>query len=71
MAQTLTSDTQRKPFITRFFAGFGHALIASMEANSRLRTIRHLQAKSDEELADIGLKRDDIVRHVYGDMFYV
>lgn len=62
---------QSKPLFTRFLAAIGRGIVASVESNSRLRTVQHLQAKTDAELADIGLKRDDIVRHVYGDLFYV
>lgn len=37
----------------------------------RLRQIEALQAKSDEELAARGLKRDEIVRHVFRDIYFI
>ncbi|SHM02635.1 protein of unknown function [Roseovarius litoreus] len=52
----------------------GTALALGFEAHahraSRRNQIEALEAMSDAELARIGLRRDDIVRHVYGDLFY-
>ncbi|MAQ36838.1 hypothetical protein BMI91_15025 [Thioclava sediminum] len=57
------------------FARMGHAiaqgLVAYMERQSRQEQIRALDAKSDAELADMGLTRDGIVRHVFRDRFYI
>ncbi|EDM71778.1 hypothetical protein RAZWK3B_20536 [Roseobacter sp. AzwK-3b] len=52
----------------------GTALALGFEAHARRASrrdqIEALEAMSDVELARIGLRRDDIVRHVYGDLFY-
>lgn len=38
--------------------------------NPRMRQVRALQAMTDTQLADRGIARDDIVRHVFQDTFY-
>lgn len=41
------------------------------ERKSRFGEIQALEAKSDAELAAMGLRREDIARHVFRDLFYV
>ncbi len=50
--------------ISRYFTAY-------MEAKSRSVEIQHLQSMSDRQLADMGLKREDIVRRVFGDMHFM
>lgn len=50
---------------------FGTAMVFSMEASSRVAKIEELNRKSDEELAEIGVRREDIARLVYNDILYV
>lgn len=59
------------PLLTRFFSAIGHTLVAIGEANPRMRRIEALQRLTDEQLAAKGLRRDDIVRHVFGDVYYL
>ncbi|EIE49839.1 leucyl-tRNA synthetase [Salipiger aestuarii] len=59
------------PLLTRFFRAIGSALIAIAESNPRLRRVKALQRLSDEQLAAKGLRRDDIVRYVFGDVYYL
>lgn len=54
-----------------FFASLGRALTAASEGQARLDEAARLQAKSDAQLAELGIKRDDIVRHVFRDMLHV
>jgi len=68
--QTFTRDSISSSWIGRMFAAIGSAFVHSMEQRSRRQIVQILQAKSDAELAQMGLKRDDIVRHVFSDMFY-
>lgn len=53
------------------FARMGNAVtswfVAVMESSSRFDQIERLQRKSDAELAQLGLRRDEIVRHVFRD----
>lgn len=41
-----------------------------MENDGRMKRVKALNAKSDEELAEIGLRREDIVPFVFGAHFY-
>lgn len=47
------------------------SLVMVMESNVRVRQVEALQAMSDVELAERGLKREDIVRHVFQDMMHI
>ncbi|MEL6684146.1 MAG: DUF1127 domain-containing protein [Pseudomonadota bacterium] len=40
-------------------------------AQNRSTDVQRMQSLSDAELAKMGLNRDDIVRHVYRDIYYV
>ena len=40
-------------------------------AHRRFEQVQFLQAKSDEDLAALGIKRDDIVHHVFKDLYYI
>ena len=55
-------------------AGWGAALRRAFEAHARAASrrdaIEALEAKSDAELAALGLRRDEIVYHVFRDRFY-
>ncbi|CUH54017.1 DUF1127 domain-containing protein [Shimia sp. R11_0] len=53
------------------FVAIGNFLVAMMENNSRVQHVQALNALSDAELAERGLKRDDIVAHVFRDMMHV
>lgn len=57
------------------FSGFLHAIgdffTLITESNWRVHEAERLQAMSDAQLAARGLRREDIARHVFRDMFYV
>jgi uncharacterized protein YjiS (DUF1127 family) len=54
-----------------FFAGLGQGMNAYMHRKSRMDEIEALNAKTDAELAEIGITRDDIPRYVFRDTFYI
>ncbi|WP_298843778.1 DUF1127 domain-containing protein [uncultured Roseobacter sp.] len=56
--------------IVSFFSSLGHSVVMASEARRRLEVVENLQARSDQELAALGLKREDIVRHVFNDLYY-
>jgi hypothetical protein len=56
--------------IAAFFSGIGHSFVTAIEASSRIDRIEALNAKSDEELAAMGLRRDQIAQFVFQDLFY-
>ncbi|MBN9887764.1 DUF1127 domain-containing protein [Salipiger abyssi] len=59
------------PLFSRFLSAIGHMFVSIGEANPRLKRVEALQRLSDAELAEKGLRREDIVRHVFQDLFYV
>ncbi|MGA9411254.1 MAG: DUF1127 domain-containing protein [Roseobacter sp.] len=54
-----------------FFSKVGGAMISVAEANQRVRAVERLNEKSDAELAKMGIRREDIVRHVFRDMLHL
>lgn len=56
--------------IGSFLGRFGESLMRANEASTRIEQMQVLQAKSDEELARLGIKRDGIVHHVFRDLYY-
>lgn len=48
----------------------GTRFLAAAEKSSRRDQIAALEAKSDAELAKMGIKRDNIAYHVFNDLFY-
>jgi len=57
--------------LRRFFAGIGHGIMTSSSAYQRYEQVQQLQAKSDAELAELGVKRDEIVHEVFKDLYYI
>lgn len=57
--------------VDAFFATLGQGINAYVLRKSRMAEIEALNARTDAELAAMGLTRDDIPRHVFRDMFYV
>lgn len=53
------------------FARILDVLVMMAESNPRLRRLERLQAMSDAQLAERGLRREDIARHVFNDVLYV
>ena len=56
--------------IKNFFSMVGEAMTLSAAAEVRLRRIEALNAKSDAELAQMGLRRQDIPSYVFRDLMY-
>ena len=57
--------------LNRVFKGIFNFLVSISTAQSRVRQIEFLCALTDEELAERGLSRQDIVRYVYRDAYYI
>ncbi|WP_374633444.1 hypothetical protein [Paracoccus sp. (in: a-proteobacteria)] len=60
-----------RPRAHGFFAWLGEGLVSYMESRSRHSQIAALEAKSDEELAKLGITRDRIVHYVFRDLIWV
>ena len=56
--------------IAGFFGSLSRAMIVNSTAQQRLQQVERLQAKTDAELAAIDIKREDIVHHVFRDLFW-
>ena len=69
------SDTPAAQDRPAFFPAFSTAVLAFFarlsEAQNRSAAVYELQKRSDRELADIGIAREDIVRHVYRDIYHL
>lgn len=57
--------------VDRFFAGVRKGFDVYLESRSRMHQYEALNSKTDEELAAMKLKREDIVRHVYRDIYWL
>lgn len=57
--------------IKSFFSCVGTSLVMAASTNRRLHLVDRLNAKSDAELAGLGIRREDILRHVFIDMLDV
>ena len=55
--------------LARIFRAIGHMIVAAAESQSRRQMVLHFEAMSDGVLGARGIKRDDIIRHVYRDGF--
>ena len=55
----------------RMVSGLRSAIVLTGSMNGRMRQIEVLNAKSDAELAAIGLEREDITRYVFRDIIYL
>ncbi|NIZ13740.1 DUF1127 domain-containing protein [Phaeobacter sp. HF9A] len=57
--------------IAGFFRAIGNGLVKMAEANDRVKRAQALMALSDAQLAKRGMKREDVVKHVFGDIMYI
>ena len=71
MAHVNTTHVPTSNPIATFFNAIMDSLISISETSQRMREVERLQAMSDTELAKRGLRREDIARHVFRDLFYV
>ncbi|MEP1768547.1 MAG: hypothetical protein ABJJ53_18165 [Sulfitobacter sp.] len=51
-------------------SAIGASFVAAADKSSRRDQIEALEAKSDAELAAMGIKRDNIAYYVFNDLFY-
>ena len=52
-----------------FFRSVGTAMVVNSSGYQKLQKVQRLQAKTDVELAEMGLKREDITRFVFHDLY--
>lgn len=56
--------------IQTVFSAIGKAMLMTAQSDSRMRQVEALNALSDAELAERGLRRDEIARYVFNDAFW-
>lgn len=71
MAHVSTTHIPTTNSIASFLNRVLEGLISISETNHRIVEVERLQTMSDAELAKRGLRREDIARHVFRDLFYV
>ncbi|ANB34776.1 DUF1127 domain-containing protein [Rhodovulum sulfidophilum] len=54
-----------------FFSSVIAAMVRMVENHPRTRALDRLNAISDEELAARGLTRQDVIRRIFSDRFYL
>lgn len=64
-------QASRSTAFGRMWSRAATTVMASLEAQSRQDQIGQLAAKSDEDLAKMGLSRDRIVHHVFRDIIHL
>ncbi len=73
MAHVATQSAHWSPraAISGVLASIGGFLTSVALANSRFQKVQELQALSDEQLAERGMKREDIVQAVFSDAYWI
>jgi len=56
--------------VRSFFAAIARGISVSAAAEARFRRIEALNAKTDAELAEMGLRRQDIPSYVFRDLMH-
>jgi uncharacterized protein YjiS (DUF1127 family) len=64
------SSQPHASFVAKIWGRIAQFFDNMIEAQDRSLDVQRLQRLSDRELADIGIKREDIVRHVYRNIYY-
>ncbi len=67
----ITHSTPSHSRIGSALAHIGAMLTTITESNHRLQLAQRLHKMSDSELAERGLKREEIAHHVFRDLFYI
>ena len=68
------SQAQPHSFFERvgdFFMSLFNSIDLAASANARIAQMEKLNAKSDEDLTKMGLRREDIARYVFRDIYHL
>lgn len=68
------SQAHSQSFLERagdFFTSLFNSIDLSASANARFKQVEGLNAKTDDELKEMGLRREDIMRHVFRDVYHI
>ncbi len=61
----------RPSFLKTALGVIGGFFAAVMDANSRQDQVQRLHTMSDKQLAEFGVRREDIVRYVFRDVYHL
>lgn len=64
-------STARPTLLARLLRPIGQFFDHLYDARNRTETVARMQNLTDADLKKLGLRRQDIVRHVYGDFNYL
>ena len=64
-------DKEARHRLDAFFASVGQGFSSYVERRARIDQIERLNAKSDAELAQMGLTRDRIPQYVFRDLLHL
>lgn len=67
---TQSSFSSEGNLFSRFLSHVWNSLVILGTTNQRLRQVEALQRLTDEELAERGIKRSEIARHVFLDLYW-
>ena len=68
------SQAQPHSFFERvgdFFMSLFNSIDLAASANARIREMEHLNTRSDAQLEKMGLRREDITRYVFRDIYHL
>lgn len=71
LSREITATRNFFEAVGAFFVQLGLSFSLATAAEQRFAQVQALQAKSDEELAAMNLRRDDIVHTVFKDLYYL
>ena len=66
----LSTTPREKGFLARILERMVHVMDRQAHVMSRRDLIEALEAKTDKELAALGIRRDQIAHYVFRDLFY-
>ncbi len=66
-----SAEHAAESFFARAFDKFFRGLVSMAENSPRMKALNTLHAMDDKQLADMGLRREDIARHVFRDVYAI
>ncbi len=59
------------PNLRAFFAGLSKSIDLAASTRHRVTQMERLNAKTDTQLEELGIRREDIARYVFRDILYI
>ena len=71
LSREITATRNALSAIGNGFSKAVYALAENSSHNVRVKKVRYLESLSDEQLAALKIKREDIVHHVFKDLYFL